>query len=312
MSLNIGSFARAADKSATGSARAQTWRVYDHYALVEHEGDRYITAAKFAKPRNGEAIPNTVYREYSPLLVPALFVEFTQMASELEVPTRMRLRADGLEGRVDLSVLDTPKNSATVLGWCQTWGLLGLTPHLRAGAWWGDDRGGKADKVGRVVLESWTAGEVLTLYQAATALAGPDLKVIGTRLPGRRFRSQQAARDAALSVVETQVQQRLERYSHHRIYRRPDGSYMPGFGFRNLLGGLWQQILFLMVTPAEDVRRCPWCGGVVAIEPPEPPPDPGQRRNARGRYKTRKDKRFCSDSCRALHSRFTRKKRKLS
>ena len=59
--------------------------------------------------------------------------------------------------------------------------------------------------------------------------------------------------------------------------------------------------MWLVSTSEEDIHRCPWCRKIVTFEPsPEQPEvDPGLGKNARKTYKTRVDKTFCDDRCKA-------------
>ncbi len=100
-------------------------------------------------------------------------------------------------------------------------------------------------------------------------------------------------RTEALESVRKQMQIRLARHSYARI-GSANGKEGFRYGFYSLLGAMWFQVSWLFDDEVE-VRRCKWCGKVIAIEPGELPRDPGLAKDVRGRYKTRTDKSFCND-----------------
>jgi hypothetical protein len=53
---------------------------------------------------------------------------------------------------------------------------------------------------------------------------------------------------------------------------------------------MWAQMMWVL-TGSGEIRRCLWCGNTIALEPPQQPI--GSKKNSRGKYKTRADKRFC-------------------
>ena len=93
--------------------------------------------------------------------------------------------------------------------------------------------------------------------------------------------------------MRKQVQIRLERHSYMRI-GSANGKGGGGYGFHSLLGAMWFQVSWLFDDEVK-VRRCKWCGKVIAIKRKEMPRVPGIAKNVRGTYNTRKDKSFCSD-----------------
>ena len=52
-----------------------------------------------------------------------------------------------------------------------------------------------------------------------------------------------------------------------------------------------------LLAAGDGARRCklPDCFHVVAFEPSEAPIEPGLKKDARGKYKTRSDRVFCKD-----------------
>ena len=91
-------------------------------------------------------------------------------------------------------------------------------------------------------------------------------------------------------------------------YRRRDGAFRTGWGFRSLLGAMWLQMLWLLTAPEEDVRRCLWCDQVITFEQPEQPAIPAWKNNRRRRRKIRKDKQYCDAHCRTAYDYHMREK----
>jgi hypothetical protein len=91
------------------------------------------------------------------------------------------------------------------------------------------------------------------------------------------------------SLVKDSAQNKIAGRCYPRLYRGPDG-YAQGWGFNSLLGAMWAQMMWVL-TGTGEIRRCLWCGNTIAPEPPQQPI--GSKKNSRGKYKTRADKRFC-------------------
>lgn len=76
----------------------------------------------------------------------------------------------------------------------------------------------------------------------------------------------------------------LAAHTYPQPYRSKDGSRETAWGFRNLLGAMWLQMLWLWEQDYTKIRRCQWCGRVIEHRG-------RQARNCEGR------------SCRDKHSR---------
>jgi hypothetical protein len=88
--------------------------------------------------------------------------------------------------------------------------------------------------------------------------------------------------------------------------------FVLGWDFYSLLGAMYLQLAWLMSAKGEEVRWCkmPGCSAVIDFEQPKPPKDPGRKKNVRGKYKTRADKKFCSDKCKGKYHYHYREKPK--
>jgi hypothetical protein len=311
--------------------RGAGWPVYERYfchPTVDASGlmsDRYLHAPHcYEDEKSGETVSNSVVDRYAPLHADTLFLEFARLVegggmdvSDLAYDAAFSLRTDGLEGVIELPAgLDTEGNRKVALSWTEGYGVLGLTPRRKPGSVGGDPRGGEGDTVKRFAYEAWAANVTLRLYEAATAHERPDLEVILGQLPYLEgIKGPETIRKEALKSVEKQAQIRLARHSYLRI-GSANGKGGGGYGFHSLLGAMWFQVSWLFDNEVE-VRRCKWCGRVIAIEPGELPRDPGVAKNVRGKYKTHKEKSFCNDpqnksnsKCRSNYNNYTKRTHK--
>ena len=312
--VSASNFEDAADKVVNRVLREGLWTVYDLYDCdysVDGRGPcgGSTRVCACAGAEGGERLANGVSNTYAPLMDENLFLSFAQLVEKEQMDTSgVFLTAERLGGVPALADdLDTEKNRKVAVRWVEGYGVLGATPHPRHDTWWSDPRGGTGDTVKRFVYEAWTANRTLRLYEAATA--GPDGQAIEEILQVRGFRSLKQARDAALDEVDEQIQSRMKQHCFPQSFRRPDGERMRGYGFRSLLGAMWIQMWWLFTENEEQVRRCPWCNGVISFQRGIPPQNPGLKRNVRGKSKTRKDKRFCDDNCRAKYDYYFRRRR---
>ena len=227
---------------------------------------------------------------YSPLSYPDMFLEFAELA-------------DGGEITLDM-----------MLEWVEQYGVLGFEGRERRDIdpQQPDLMGGPYDSLLGFGIEARKANAVLRLYEAATDPKGVDVESIMRYAKGwfseallsrfgHRMETSAGLRDVALGWVARTVRRKVTEDCHPELYQEAD-AFRSGYGFKSLVGAMYLQMMWLM-TATGETRRCqgPGCNKVIAFEPPEPPKDPGLRKNARGRYRTRKDKRFCSDNCRVKH-----------
>jgi hypothetical protein len=116
-------------------------------------------------------------------------------------------------------------------------------------------------------------------------------------------------------VVGRMVQTRIREHCYPKftIFTRggnPSGRFGLGYGFHNLLGGIWLQMAWLLDSDNATYCKLYDCGRDITIEPGQAAPDSefkdadGKwKSNIRGTYKTRKDIEFCKDRpCRQKYS----------
>jgi hypothetical protein len=296
---NKKSVASAAEKEVNEEGRSDEWPVYSHYELIEQKGHTFVYA-----PETWEQIQGREW--YRPLSSSwsGLFLEFANLAPD-----------EGL----DKHPLDSDKNEKAALEWAHGYGVLGLTyGHLSRMLYPGpsttavfldlgwpgglaateqlnEARGGNPNEsVARFAFEAWEAHVALRLYEAATRDTddGPDLDTIIGFMPewsGYVARTPESLKNWALSIVKDSVQNKIAGRCYPRLYQGPDG-YAQGWGFNSLLGAMWLQMMWVITGPAKP-RRCLKCRDIIAVEPPEQSTSPSK--NARGKYKTRVDKKFC-------------------
>jgi hypothetical protein len=188
---------------------------------------------------------------------------------------------------------------AVMLKWVTTYGVLGL-----------EDRQGRRESLVVFSQAVKDAAKCLELYEAATAPDGPDADVL------ERYRASgdtlSKKKEWALIVAGDIVADHVMTECYPRLYRRVEKGvgrgigwtanetvgFAQGWGFHSLLGAMYLQMM-LYITEGGGGRRCkrPGCYKFVTFEPPQPPDHPGTRKGVRGKYRTRKDKVFCSKAC---------------
>ena len=171
------------------------------------------------------------------------------------------------------------------------------------------ERGGPKDTVTRFVIEAMAANSILRLYESATATKRPKLDIIRSYMREGLREALEPARwykEWALTKIWETVGYMVRGHCHPMPYRRRDGAFMVGWGFRSLLGAMWLQMLWLLTAPEEGVRRCRWCDRVIDFEQPEQPTAGARKVNRPGRRKIRKDKQFCDDRHKAAFDYYMR------
>lgn len=276
----------AATKAVKEELRSQPWVVYEHYEIVKENGRAFVVA-----PAKGTLnATDDAKHTYAPLHNPDLVVDLALMA-------------------------DTPITPEAILVWARQYGLMGFPEDdvvkLR-------DSGhrfigyGRRDDVDRFARAAREVGKCLRIYEALTAdTAEEALKEIIAELwsppeplstkalvpPEHRAGNE---RPYLFRVLGKAVSMRLREHCHPKLLTYTTGGLAIGefalsWGFKGLIGALWLQMAWLLEAEAERVKRCklPDCLRVVHFEASKPPPDPGFKRNVRGKYRTRSDREFC-------------------
>jgi hypothetical protein len=229
-----------------------------------------------------------------------LFFKFARLADD-----------DGLSPASRLEDLDTEKNAQAAYDWVDEWGVLGLTPEESEGRVYYSTLGGQGDTVVRFAEEAWAANAVLRLYEAATREeGGPDIEAMleimkyGEVSPrGQRYITQtpERARGWALETAAQWTQKRVARYCYPALYHRHN-HFVQGSGFSNLLGALWLEMFWVLLS--DETRRCenPECNRIVPFEPTPAREWSNLEQDVRATgYATRVDKVYCRKKCANRH-----------
>ncbi len=303
-------------KLRTPTLRGAAWPVYEDYDLRVVDGEPVLYAAG-SEPS----------RSYVPLRdTPTLFLDFARLPDEnregIVGPQEMMgwVRHFGLLGvGREESVSGIPTNE---IGPVVTHGSLrpeDAVVALKGVADGGEDPtsvgDGRAESLSRFSGAIDDARRGLRLYEAATDTGelGAD-RLRGMHPQGDATPLDELRREA-LAEADRYVAHYLESETYLTSYRRDDGTHARVPSTRSLLGAMWLQMSFLMEA-GENVTRCRFEGCINIVDYEKPPPEAlpsavteGTRRR-RGRYKTRKDKGFCSDNCRAKQHYRDKKRRK--
>ena len=101
-------------------------------------------------------------------------------------------------------------------------------------------------------------------------------------------------------VIGEVIQRRLDEYCYPQLGLHAYGGVATSrfsltWGFRGLIGALWLHMAWLLEAEGQRVKRCklPGCLRVIHFDSGEPLADPGLKKNARGKYKTRSAREFC-------------------
>jgi len=262
-------FAKAANENVKDEFAHGSWLVYDDYKLFRiDDDDAYIKAQLVPGKPLGKP------REYNPLLVRGLFLEFAELAEAGEIT-----HDDWLD-------------------WTKRWGVLGVD--------WRDwpvdmHRGGLRERFSDFRDEAQIVNWVLRLYEAATAEAGPDVPRIRQLLElddEDTNGSAEEMKGLALYEAKTMVQRRLIGECFPRLYLRPDLTIIQSpSGFGSLVGAMYLQMMWLM-TATGKIKRCarPGCDKIIYFDSSDLPADPQlEGRAVRGVYKSKK---YCTTNCR--------------
>jgi hypothetical protein len=294
-----------AQKAADNNQPQPVWEYWKRYDLRGERGNRYIYAPNFW--REGGKRKRNESRTYSPLTRGGLFFKFARLGDY-----------EDLDPATHLEELDTDKNAQTAYDWADQWGVLGLTiEETPEGRSYASTIGGAEDTVVRFAEEAWAANAVLRLYESATRESSPDVATIreimeyggvGTRSRSHFTSRPERALDWALVSAAEQTQERVSRYCHPALYRRPGRKHFrEAPAFRNLLGALWLEMFWILLS--DDTRRChnSECNRIIPFEP-TPARDLFAQNIRDTGYATRDDKVYCSKSCANRHYYLTKTK----
>jgi hypothetical protein len=301
MTNNKEIFFQSREKMTKKGQLHSAWPIYKHFEVVE-EGERLYIHAPLQFPERpvggyiqvGQPDLNRD-RMYSPLQdIPDLFLRFTSLLPKAPVSKDRMLEI--------------------ALNWARDYGVLGSHAQTDIGP--ADnpqtlDYSNQRDRVQSLVEFTRAlqeAAHCLRLYEAATIYQqDPYSDALASVLTysDRKNKSIEQQRDLAFVraqlIVHAHIKDECYPVLSRTVARSPNEAYRPpqffqGWGFHSLLGAMYLQIMWVM-TAATAVRRCeePSCFNIITFEDSRPPRE--SHKNARGKYRTRTDKRFCSKNC---------------
>lgn len=316
MAFNRKDLDKASEKAVNTEQRAGEWLIHSGGYDRDRTDDGELYAVAKTGPYGMVNTGELIY--YRPLVDhPDLFLKFARL--KLDIPGTIYWSESltgypSVFGEYDYTKLETERNVKVALDWADDNGVLGLTPGepprrggepSRSG---GSPMGGEGDTIWRFVVESYIAGRTLRLYEAATDPKGVDINAIRGLAGLTPFgeESPDLARERALDTVARTVEMMVTNRSHPILRRKADG-IVQGWGFKDLLGAMWLQMMWLV--SADSGRRCqrPGCNKAIAIERPDPAKldykefyREDKKWLVPRKYATRSDKIYCSNSCKTL------------
>jgi hypothetical protein len=268
---------KRAAKLADQSERGSRWFVCDEY---EVRGDEIVAKHPFGSDKSRTWINH--WRAYKPLEEePDLFLRFARLPEESDLDTALK---------------------EVALEWSRKFGLLGGTSTATSGE---PDR----MKLSVFKAEAEVASMVRSYYEtslnrdenADEPVATPlDYRILrATDRPEEVFNTEKVlvagVREAVmprsrmyLFTTAFWVSQEVQKHCRPElVLTGPDHSKVKSvWRFDNLLGAMYLQMFWLMDSTG-DLARCENCRRIMSLAKPHPD---GRKR--------RRDKRFCSDSCR--------------
>lgn len=260
------------------------WPVFDDFEIERVDGELYIFApaephpALSVNPDRGAKLLYAPLRRY-----PDLFVRFARLH-----PGQKALTEDEM---LDIT-----------LGWVGTYGMLGVE-GIDPPAYRGKRRSGRRENVAIFMKEVKRAAFVLDAFVAISS-DDPDT-MLDCVVRHWATTPRMEADLQALSPVETKlmlthnIKERVGQYLEQDCYPALHdlfGSLSQGWGFRSLLGAMYLQMMFYVLEP-EMIRWCKAtdCNQMVTFDDGTAPESP--HKGARGTYRTRADKEYCSKAC---------------
>jgi hypothetical protein len=278
------------------------WPVFNDFEIERVDGELHIFA--LPKPHPGTQadddgggfleLHRRVKMWYAPLTrYPDLFIRFARL-----YPGQRVLKEDEM-----LEI---------AFGWARNYGILGVE-GVDPSADRDKRRSGRRENVATFMQEVKTAAFVLDAFIAVNSDDPETMLDCVLRNWATTPRIQEDLQ--VLSPVETKfmlahnVRERVGQYLERDCYPALHdmfGRFSQGWGFRSLLGAMYLQMMFYILEP-KMLRWCKAtdCDELVTFEGGTGAE--GLSKGARGKYRTRGDKEYCSKAC-AERMRYRRKK----
>ena len=306
----------ALENAVNEDQRMGRWWVADRYDVRRTDEDSRCIVSPYDWPIGGSS---SRWETYRPLIShPHLFLEFARLADRIDGPPPSEVHLKSDRPKLNVSVFpETDNNTEIALSWAEKYGVLGLEGRRNDP----DPLGGEKDTVRAFCEEADWAYETLTLYEAATDPHEVDVYLIARSADAPQeldhiLSDREYARWYALKEVMLDVELHVGKYCSPALYHDGD-RVIQGWTFDSLLGAMWLQMMWL-VTSKDVPRRCagPGCNRIINYAQPQEPwewntqsIDPWKKNDRSRGYRTRKDKKFCSDNCRVKNWQRKRKGR---
>ncbi|PLS85159.1 MAG: hypothetical protein CYG60_14100 [Actinobacteria bacterium] len=289
--------------------RAGHWPVYERYELREEDGEVFVVAPTSSLRRSEDSQgdwvrvairdpDDDVKRTYAPLRTPELLLEFAELVEPI---TRKTVKPTELAERPK----EEPFARELVLYWAQRYGVLGIRDVDVVAHDDGESTGvtigaARRESVRRFYEEAFALNRCLRLYEAAMGEGGPNRAMVEEAVAHEplwayqlRHQPDAEVEEWVLGKVLQTVQRRLSDESHSQLYRYDTGEVVGGLGFRSLLGAMWMQMSWLLMSDTA-VKRCMVhdCRKVVSFESEGAPPSAATT-SLHEKRKRRSDIKFC-------------------
>ncbi len=265
------------------------WPVFKDFEIERVEGELFVFAPLKPHPlTQAENVRGDFVeldcrfdRFYAPMTdYPDLFIRFARLYAK-----RKTLTED--------EILEM------ALGWVSDYGILGIE-GIDPPAFRGKRRSGRRENVATFAREAKRAAFVLDAFEAASSDNQEMVRKCAEQhwpaaMADIRALPLERSRDMLTANVAELVGEYVERDCYPKLLD-VGSNISQGWGFRSLLGAMYLQMMFYMLEP-EMLRWCKAtdCNQIVTFEEGTAPESP--QKGARGKYRTRGDKEYCSKAC---------------
>jgi hypothetical protein len=189
-----------------------------------------------------------------------------------------------------------------VLGWVKNYGILGVG-GIDSPAYRGKRRRGCRESVAAFATEVRRAALVLDAFEAISSDYPSEMvhNFFRRHVPELASWPLDEMKGMLAPNLATLINEYVEKECYP-IFRRtlaqgtPDSLFSMHWGFKSLLGAMYLQMMFYTLEPGM-LRWCKAtdCNNIITFEKGTAPKSP--RKGARGKYRTRADKEYCSSAC---------------
>jgi hypothetical protein len=291
-------FQRASSKAVRGIGIFSSWPVFKDYRVDRVDGDLFVFAVLQHSPSEFEDVfvegaeemaaeLSTEY-VYSPLSdYPDLFLRFARLLDESKP-------------------FDEDEMLEIVLKWVKSYGVLGIE-GVDPWAYRGLRRSARKESVAAFVEEAKRASQVLNAFEAVISDNSEVRMRDFIESSHTPFLGGAASPKEMRSTLGSFVVERVNEYIRRECEpptlldlpptpATPNQFFSQMWGCKSLLGALYLQMEFYAWEPGMlRICKADDCDAIVTFEPGTPPES--LDKGARGKYRTRSDKVYCSKAC---------------